>query len=255
LLLISLRLVQLLRIFRSRVEFWRTFRINMQALFYFLAVPTSAGMEAVRFARLRTLAANATGAEIASTLVLDRVIGAVAALVVFAMSGIFVVARPHGTFSLNLATVAALVTVCAALPIALFLSRRLRELASELAATMARSVQQLAAIVALGIGIQVISVLAVHLGAVALGANLPLAATAWGVMGGTVIMVIPLSFAGLGPAEIGAAGLLLAIGVEPGSAAVVVIIAYLGRVIGGLQGAVFEILESGANLGVLISGS
>jgi hypothetical protein len=93
------------------------------------------------------------------------------------------------------------------------------------------------------------------LGAAALGADLPLAATAWGFMGGTVIMLIPLSFAGLGPAELGALGLLLGIGVDAQSAAIVVLMAYFGRVIGGLQGGVLEILEGGVNLRLLVTGS
>ena len=47
--LVSLRLVQLLAIYAAPLRTRSALRINLRSMFYFLVLPTPAGMEAVRF--------------------------------------------------------------------------------------------------------------------------------------------------------------------------------------------------------------
>jgi hypothetical protein len=215
----------------------------MQSLFYYLAVPTTAAMELVRLVRLQALAPRTTKVEVITTLLLDRAIGASSALLLFVLSGFRLTARLPASTTVYLAIG---ITLCGVIVVALgvaLLRQWLRDTLTRVAEVGARSGWRLIYIFGLGIVIQATSVLAVHIGALGLGAHLPLAATAWGVLGVIVLTVIPLTFAGLGPAEVGSTALMLASAVDRNSVILVVFLAYLGRAVGGLQGAIFEIQD------------
>jgi hypothetical protein len=69
---------------------------------------------------------------------------------------------------------------------------------------------------------------------------------AFAVAGGMLLVAVPVSFAGLGLAEAGASGLFLTMGYSPAVALAAGAITYFARLVGALEEAVWEVLESGA---------
>ena len=62
-----------------------------------------------------------------------------------------------------------------------------------------------------------------------------------------LLVAIPVSLAGLGPAEAGTAILFMALGYEASIAIVAGALPYLARLIGALEGGIWEIVEGGAS--------
>jgi hypothetical protein len=249
--LVSLRLVHILTIYEAPLSSLTALRINLQSMFYFLVVPTHAGMEAVRFLGLRAAAPAAGNAVIASTLVLDRLLGVLAAGVLFAGAAANILPErlqafaPRLDIGLGLAGLAALALIAGTA--AVFTLRRSQRVAA-IVAPLRRSWGQLGLVLASAVLAQALVVGAVACGLRGLGMEAAPAALAFGIMGGTLFLMIPISVAGLGPAEIGGAALLIAAGMPEPAAVVSVFIAYLTRVLAGLQGAAIEVWDGGATL-------
>jgi uncharacterized membrane protein YbhN (UPF0104 family) len=251
LLLVSWRLVQVLAIYKAHLVLWSALRINLQSLFYFLVVPTQAGMEAARFIGVRNSVPKASNAAITTTLLLDRAFGALAAGLLFAAAALLIIPDKLGAFLDGPKSwgwlLAALAAISALALGVLHLGRRSRLLAS-LMTPVIQSWPQLIRIMAYAVLAQALVALTVYCALQGLGLDAPLASLIFGIMGGTILMAIPISFAGLGPAELGAAALLLLAGVPEPTAIFAVFLTYLTRVFGGLQGGAIELWRGGRDL-------
>ena len=204
------RLQWVLRLCAVRIGWLTALRIHLQSMFYFFAVPMTVGLEIARFVKIRAVDPQASKAGLTTALLLDRLLGAAAAL------GLGLLLWPR--FRGWLAQVWALTR-----------GRRLG----------------LAALFWLSMAMHVLFAAGVQFAARAFGLPVSLADTVFAVAGGMLLVAVPVSLAGLGPAEAGAAGLFVAFGYTPAVAITAGALPYLARLVGALEGGVFEIVESG----------
>jgi uncharacterized membrane protein YbhN (UPF0104 family) len=85
----------------------------------------------------------------------------------------------------------------------------------------------------------------IQLAGIGLGLPLTFINTLFAVAGGMLLVVIPVSLAGIGPAEAGAAALFLATGYASPVALMAGTLPYLARVVGGIEGGLWELLQGG----------
>jgi uncharacterized membrane protein YbhN (UPF0104 family) len=104
----------------------------------------------------------------------------------------------------------------------------------------------LAALLVLSMVMHVIFAAGVQLAVTGLGLQVTLLETLFAVAGGLLLVAIPVSVAGLGPADAGAAGLLVAMGQPTSVALVAGALPYLLRLVAALEGAAWELVESGS---------
>ncbi len=133
----------------------------------------------------------------------------------------------------------------AALGLGLLLWRRSRGwLAQSWRLTQGRRLG-LVALFVLSMAMHVLFAAGVQFAARAFGLPVSLADTVFAVAGGMLLVAVPVSLAGLGPAEAGAAGLFVAFGYTPAVAITAGALPYLARLVGALEGGLGEIVESG----------
>lgn len=238
------RMQLVLRLFGIRIGWLDALRIHLQSMFYFFALPMTVGLELSRFLKIRQVQPSATVVQASSALLLDRLLGAGSALVTAVLCLPFV----RAGVALDLPgwgwPVAALSALASATAILLWpRARRLLADAWRLAHGRWRG---LAGLFALSMAMHGLFAGGVLLVAKGLGLPLAFADTLLAVAGGMLLVAVPVSFAGLGPAEAGAAGLLVAMGYALPVALAASALPYLMRLAGALQGAAWELIESGS---------
>jgi uncharacterized membrane protein YbhN (UPF0104 family) len=243
LLIFAARMRLVLGVWDVRIDWISAVRIHFQSLFYFVAVPMTVGMEISRFIKIRTIDPSVPKAALAGTLLIDRVIGALAAL------GVALLCLPWLKFDtalpiaphwlwIGLATVLVLALTALAWPASWRLIGKLRVV------TQGRQKGLLAAL-ALGLVMNVVFSFAIELAAIGLGAKISFLETMFAVSASMLLIAIPVSFAGLGPADAGAAALLITLGCDVRSAVIVGVLPYAGRLIAAVQGGVWEFFDGG----------
>src|SRR5919205_295969 len=175
------RLQWVLRLCAIRIGWLAALRIHLQSMFYFFAVPMTVGLEIARFVKIRAIDPQASKAGLTTALLLDRLLGAGSALAV---------------------AVLCLPLVRTRIPIDLppaWVALRLGA----------------AALFVLSMAMHVLFAAGVQFAARAFSLPVSLADTVFAVAGGMLLVAVPVSLAGLGPAEAGAAGLFVAFGYAP----------------------------------------
>jgi uncharacterized membrane protein YbhN (UPF0104 family) len=236
------RMQLVLRLFEIRIGWWQALRIHLQSMFYFFALPMTVGLELARFVKIRQIQPSATVGQVSSALILDRLLGAGSALAVAILCLPFVDAKiailVPGWAWWTLAVGAVLAALILIWP-------RTRSLLWQAWSLMHGRWIALSGLFVLSIVMHVLFAGGVLLTAHSLGLALTLPETLFAVSGGMLLVALPVSFAGLGPAEVGAAGLLVAVGYPLPVAVTVGALPYLLRLVGAVEGAVWELVESG----------
>lgn len=243
LVIFAARMRFLLKLWNVRIGWIAAIRIHFQSLFYFVAVPMTVGMEISRFIKIRAVDPSVSKAALAVALLVDRVIGALAALAValLCLPGLkFGAAPPIAPRWLWVGLATALVMAL----IALAWPASRRQLSKVWAVTLGRRKGLLAAL-ALGLVMNVVFGFAIELAAISLGVKISFLDTLFAVSGAMLLIAIPASFAGLGPADAGAAGLLMLLGYDVRSAVIVGVLPYAGRLIAAAQGGAWEFFDGG----------
>ena len=237
------RLQWVLRLCAIRIGWLAALRIHLQSMFYFFAVPMTVGLEIARFVKIRAIDPQASKAGLTTALLLDRLLGAGSALAVAVLC--LPLVRTRIPIDLPPAWVALGLGAAAALGLGLLLWPRFRGwLAQVWQLTRGRRLG-LAALFVLSMAMHVLFAAGVQFAARAFGLPVSLADTVFAVAGGMLLVAVPVSLAGLGPAEAGAAGLFVAFGYAPAVALTAGALPYLARLVGALEGGLWEIVESG----------
>jgi uncharacterized membrane protein YbhN (UPF0104 family) len=239
------RMQLVLRLFDVRIAWWPALRIHLQSMFYFFALPMTVGLEIARFIKIRQLQPGATMLQMSSALLLDRLLGAGSALVVGLLC------LPFVTLKVPVAVpvwgwLAAAGGALAVAGGALLVPRARQLIGRAWRLVRGRSLGMIALFV-LSLIMHVIFAAGVQILAASLGLPLAFMDTLFAVAGGLLLVAIPVSLAGLGPAEVGAAGLLLIMGYAPTVAFVAGALPYLARLIGALEGAAWELAQGGSS--------
>ena len=241
--MLSVRLARILSIFSASLSTVEAFKINLQSLFYFLVVPTSLGMETLRYLRINQAVPQLSKTETVSALLLDRLIGVASALIIFAVAGWWTVPRLSASISFGYQLLLLPILIAGGIVMLTFAWSKWGTSLSGLVSVLLAARYKVLLLIAYGAAIQALTVLAIWFAANGLGFKAGLADIGWGVMGATVLMILPLSIAGLGAGELGGVALLIAVGSDHKTALAIIFLAYLGRVAGGIQGAVLEFLD------------
>ena len=80
LLIFAARMRLLLRLFKMKIGWVAAVRIHFQSMFYYVAVPMTVGLEISRFMKIQAIDPSASKPGLAAALLIDRCIGALAAL-------------------------------------------------------------------------------------------------------------------------------------------------------------------------------
>ena len=254
---VSLRITQLMAIYEIAIPTLAAFKINLRSMFYFLVLPTQAGMEAVRFFGIRRASPKADNTKTATILLLDRLIGALAAAILCGLAAIRVLPGHLNSFLFSYQTwhVVVFSGCVLGLIVATYLLRsRLMGFADKILTVLKPLVharRRLFIILIWAVLAHTLFISSVAFALYGIGISVPIDALAFAIMGGNFLMLIPISFAGIGAAELAGVVLLIAVGVPESAAAAAIFVTYLTRVIAGLQGAAIEIWAGGISLRAL----
>ena len=239
----ALRMQWVLRLCAVRIGWPAALRIHLESMFYFFAVPMTVGLEVARFVKIRAIDPQASKAGLTAALLLDRLLGAGSALAVAVLC--LPLVRTRIPFETSPAWILSALGAAAALGLGLLLWRRSRGwLAQSWRLTQGRRLG-LVALFVLSMAMHVLFAAGVQFAARAFGLPVSLADTVFAVAGGMLLVAVPVSLAGLGPAEAGAAGLFVALGYTPAVALTAGALPYLARLVAALEGGALELVESG----------
>jgi uncharacterized membrane protein YbhN (UPF0104 family) len=240
----AVRMQLVLRLFHVRIGWRSALRIHLQSMFYFFALPMTIGLEIARFIKIRHIQPTATVVQLSSALFLDRLLGAVSALAIAVLCLPFVGAKV--TIEVPGWAWGAGIVVATIGSIAMLMWPRARGLLRDALRPAHGRWVALTGLFVLSMLVHVLFAVGVQLAANGLGLPVNLLETLFAVAGGMLLVAVPVSFAGLGLAEAGASGLFLATGCSPAVALTAGAIPYFARLVGALEGAVWELFASGA---------
>jgi uncharacterized membrane protein YbhN (UPF0104 family) len=244
LLMAALRLRATLRAFGVAIGRRDAFRIHLQSLFYFFFVPLSVGLEAARFVKIRRIEPRVPTKQLLLALLVDRVLGLVAAVAVVGALLYLVAPQlvPGHCESLCQALAAGAVAIGLA---ALLLSSRVRAVFRDIVgAILSRGYQILVLLV---LSLLALLLVCASVFFVAIGADIQVGVTevTFAISASLLGMVLPLSLLGVTAGEAAGAGIFTLLGVSPAASVLLVSAAYLGRLLGAMQGALLELSVGG----------
>jgi uncharacterized membrane protein YbhN (UPF0104 family) len=238
------RMQLVLGLFGIGIGWAHALRIHLQSMFYFFALPMTVGLEVSRFLKIRQVAPAATVVQTSSALLVDRLLGAGSALATAALCIPFVRAAIAPDLRGWTWLLAGLLALGAASGLLLLWPRARRLLTDAWRLTHGRR-RGLVGLLALSMIMHALFAAGVLLVAKGIGLPLGFVDTLFAVAGGMLLVALPVSVAGLGPAEAGTAGLFVAMGYALPVALAASTLPYLLRLVGALEGAAWEFIESG----------
>lgn len=231
-----------LRAFSIDVSFYQAQRIHLQSMFYFFVLPMTVGLEAARFGKIKYLLnAQASAIGLASSLLVDRLIGALAAVL------LAIAVWPMMDFRIPLSWhqdgLLPWVAVGLVAVIAVPIGRKVLRFVPSFSAVAKPSIHQLNAAMAVALITHLLFALGVYVAA--LGANLKIdfAQTLFVISASMIFVVLPVSFAGAGPVEGAGLAVLIAMGLPLEEALLFIMIAYIAKLIAALEGGVWEFID------------
>lgn len=242
-LLIGWRMGVGLRLFGIEIPMRESLRIAIQSQFYFFFIPISASNEVSRYLKIKAIRPDTSLHALVVSLVLDRVMGLLACVLIAIASLPFVGLRPIAGLSLAPGWLTAIIGAIAVVAIAV--AWRLGWLA-RLGDAMARTRGRRALLVPatlLVLLMQAATITAAWLAAQWLGIRADWASLAFGISVGTLGQVVPFTFAGAGPAELAGAAAFIALGSTGAEAGALAAIVYMTRLMAAIEGGAWEWLQ------------
>ena len=229
-------------------------RVHLQSMFYFFVLPMTVGLEVSRFTKIRNMiGARASASALTYALLADRVVGALAALILVLALLPFVeivgLVRWGGTSTWIWLGVAAAGVA------ALLLSHgRIRAHLRQVLELCLSGRRGLWASLAIALVTHCSFAFAVHLAAAGANVEITFVQTLFAVSAAMIFVVIPVSFAGVSPVEAAGLGVLVGLGIPVEQAAIVVLMSYLAKLVAAFEGGAWEVYEGGGHLSRLLAG-
>lgn len=242
--LFAIRMKRVLGVFSIPLAGRDALRIHLQSMFYFFVFPMTVGLEIARFAKIKTAAPASAAPALASALVVDRLLGAVSALVIALALTPFVEfpALPEFMFKES-ATIFLLVG--ATILAGLIFWRRTRAIVAGALQSVRGQRRRLFTVFVISLGMHSFFCAGIYFAAAALGLPVTLIGTSFAVSAAMLFVAVPVSFAGAGPAEAAAAIILVGLGIPLDAAVTLALLIYLARFVGAIQGGIWEMYEGG----------
>jgi len=236
----ALRLQGTLAAFGITITARQAFVIHLRSLFYFFFVPMSVGYEITRFIAVRRIDAAASVKQVVIALLMDRVLGLLAAvLALAALAGMVLPASAWAGIDLTWV----LVTVLAALALgaAMMAHGSLRRQIWDLLGALRTIWPRLALPTLYSLAALALVCASVFAFAVGSGVRVDWAPVSFALSASLLGMAVPVSLLGVTLGEVAGVGTLALIGLTPGVAVLLTSVAYCGRLFGAMQGAVIEL--------------
>lgn len=241
--LFAMRMRLVLHVFAIRISYFQSLRIHLQSMLYYFVVPMTVGLEAARFAKIKNkLGDKVNAANLGSALVGDRLIGAVAAAIwaVALLPVISVRLVMHRDWNVAVAVVAAM---CAAGILIALLHGRVRLYVGELIRLFHTGQNALYLSLLVALMTHFLFSLAVYFAVRGADLQITFTQTLFAISSAMLFIVIPVSFAGVSPAEAAGVGVLVGIGIPLEQATIFALLAYFARLIAALEGGIWELFE------------
>lgn len=242
-LLIGWRMAVGLRLFGIHLPMRDSMRIAIQSQFYFFFIPVSASNEVARYLKIRAIRPATSMHELVVSLILDRLMGLLACVLIALAALPFVGLRPIAGVSLAPAWLIAIVSIVGAG--AVLLAWQLDwfgKLGEAIRSTRGHRALLIPATM-LVLLMQAATITATWFAAQWLGLETSWIALAFGISVGTLGQVVPITFAGAGPAEVAGAAAFLALGSSALEAGALAAIVYMTRLMAALEGGAWELLQ------------
>lgn len=236
----ALRLRATLAVFGVRLGRAQAMAIHLRSLFYFFFLPLAVGQEVSRYIDIRRIDSTISPKKLLLVLLLDRGLGliaALAALVAFA----YLVLPPSVWAALDWRWLALGAVAVPALGALALLRRPWRERALELFGVLRAGSLRLVVPVLLSFLALALVCVSIYAVAAASGWGAGLAQIAFALSASLMGMAVPLSLFGATLGEPTGVGVMALLGLGPALAVMLVFLAYVGRLLGAMQGAALEL--------------
>lgn len=241
------RLQATLKAFGVRIGRGQAIRIHLQSLFYFFFVPMSVGLEIARFLKIRALDPDVSVKRLFLALLLDRVLGLLAAVIV--AGALLPAVMPQLLPKIwHPGWGAALAVLLLGVSLAVSLHQPFRRQIARAATAVAVAVGCLHVLISLSLAALLLVCASVYLVAVGAHIDIGLAALTFALSTALLGMTLPVSMLGITLGEAGGTGILVFLGLNTASALLLVSVAFTGRLLGALQGGIIELWVDGRQL-------
>ena len=245
LLLFAMRMQLVLRVFGVALTTGQSLRVHLQSTFYFFVLPMTVGLEMARFTKIRNLVGDrATTGALTYALLVDRLVGALAALILTLVLLLFVelkgLVRWGGSAPWLLGGIAAIGVV-----VLLSVRRRIHQHVKEVLGLIRSGHRGLWASLIVAILTHCCFAFGIYLAAVGVNVQIGFILTLFTISAAMLFVVFPVSFAGVSPVEGAGLGVLLAAGIPVNQAAIFVLLSYLAKLVAAFEGGGWEIYEGG----------
>lgn len=242
--LFALRMQVMLSVFGIKISQYQSLRIHLQSVFYFFVLPMTIGLEAARFAKVKSIVGDRSkGATLGSALLADRLFGAVAALLLAALLLPFMNFKATAQWDGRLLLV--LFLASGGLILLLTLHSKVCSYIKEMIGLCLLGRRRLWLAMFASLGTHLFFAMGVYLASK--GANLEISffQTLFVISAAMMFVVFPISFAGISPVEAASLGALLGLGVPIDQAAVFVLFSYIAKLIAAFEGGGWEFYDGG----------
>lgn len=251
LILFAIRMQVMLGLFNITISRLQSLRIHLQSMFYFFALPMTVGLEAARFAKIKSIAGEgAQAVTLGSALLTDRLIGALVSLFFSAIlfSSVNFEMSPQWNMRVSLAVVLG----GGGLIFLLSLHGRIRSYIREAIGLIFSERKGLWIAVIAAVSTHLVFALGIYLAAMAVHLQITFIQTVFAVSTAMLFVIFPVSFAGVGPVEAATFGVLLGLGVPMEQAVIFAFISYVAKLIAAFEGGGWELYEGGEYVSQLL---
>jgi hypothetical protein len=236
----ALRLRATLAAFGVRLTAAQAMAIHLRSLFYFFFVPLSVGLEVSRFLDIRRIDPDVPAKTLVLVLLLDRVLGLVAAVAALAAFAYLVLPASVWAQINGRGLVLGALAVLAVGGLVL-LHRPWGERGTDLLRVLRAGSVRLLVPVLLSLLALALVCASVYVVAAASGWAAGFAEIAFALSAALLGMALPLSLFGVTVGEAAGVGVMALLGLTPALAVMLVSLAYVGRLLGAVQGAALEL--------------
>lgn len=242
--LFAIRMRVVLRIFGIQISSFQAQRIHLQSVFYYFALPMTVGLEAARFAKIRsTVGGDVQILALGSALLADRLIGALMALVLALVLLPFMsfMIRPQwDAYSLGVTIIG-----CSGLILLMCLHRGVRAYLREASRLIYADRRGLWVALMVSTATHLSFAFGIYLAAIGSQIEITFPQALFAISAAMLFVVLPISFAGISPVEAAAVGLLLSLGIPADQALLFAAILYFAKLIAAFEGGGWELYDGG----------
>lgn len=241
----GVRLYSAIWTFGGKISLFKGCMIGQQALFYFFAIPTTVGYEVARYAKVVSVATHISKTKVMSAVFLDRMVGALASLLLFLVFAPQLLRVIH----YSRLVILLLVSIVLILGLVMIVSTQVRAWLSRFIKVVYTSKGKMLILLVLGIMAQLLQAYMLYWGVsqlwhISVSFSKMIAIQSLG----NLVSILPVSAAGIGMSEVGVFTVALLLGYNASVAGLISALLYFSKLLGAFEGGAIEFIEGGVRL-------